>query len=171
MKIVLYTYCTSPECNGDCDYAVLDVTADLLKVVRSRVGLARQAYRKDHDLLELYFWDNRLDFYDAAVLASCEEVVAAATAGDEEAQAAAVEAWSDALANGHAVLPDAVDLTAHTPQRADCAQMIVQCSPTRKGPEFEIAWVVIPKHLDSYVTTCGLPLAALEDYCGKEPLK
>ena len=171
MKIILNTHCTPPECNGDCDYAVLDATADLLKVVRSRVALARQAYRKDHDLLELYFWDYRLDFYDATLLTACEEAVAAATVGNDEAQAAAVEAWSDTLNNGHAVLPGAVDLTAHTPQRTECAQMILQCSPTRKGPEFEIAWVVIPKHTDAYVTTCGLPLAVLEGYCGKKPLK
>ena len=171
MKIILDTHCTPPECNGDCDYAVLDMTADLLKVVRNRVALARQAYRKDHDLLELYFWDYRLDFYDAAVFAACEEAVAAVTPGDEETQAAAVDAWSDALANGHAVLPDAVELTAHTSQRTECNQMIVHCSTMHKGPEFEISWAVIPKNTDSYVTTCGLPLAAMEAYCGKEPLK
>ena len=30
---------------------------------------------------------------------------------------------------------------------------------------FEIAWVVIPKHTDSYVVTHGLSLAVLKSYC------
>jgi hypothetical protein len=73
--------------------------------------------------------------------------------------------------DGYAVIPAAVDLAAHQPQRVECDQMIVRCSPSSAHPEYEIAWTVIPKHSDVYVTTRDLPLAALEGYVSGKPDK
>ena len=69
--------------------------------------------------------------------------------------------------NGHAPAPAAADLAACQPQRVECDQMVsVQFLSAR--PEYEVAWTASPKHTDLYVTTRGLPLAALEGYVGNE---
>ncbi len=47
--------------------------------------------------------------------------------------------------------------------------MIVRCSPSSANPEYEIAWTVMPKHSDTYVTTRDLPLAAMEGFVGDKP--
>jgi hypothetical protein len=54
---------TSITYNGDCDYAVVELTPALVKQIRSRVALARKA---DSDLYELYFWSSA-DFFDHVI--------------------------------------------------------------------------------------------------------
>ena len=45
--------------------------AELLKWSVVASG-GRPAYQKDNDLFELYFWDYRLDFYDASLIGACK---------------------------------------------------------------------------------------------------
>jgi hypothetical protein len=92
----------------------------------------------------------------------------AAASGAEGDQAA--QDWLSGLQrDGYAVVPAAVDLAAHQPQRIECAQMIVRCSPSSVNPEYEIAWTAIPKHTDVYVTTRDLPLATMEGFLANAP--
>lgn len=161
MRILFETHSTDPDFNGDCDYAVVDMTPALVEQIHRRVELARQVGRQDYDLWELYFWGGTAEFYDSTLLDACKEAIAAAARGTDADQA--VGDWlADLDHNGHAVLPEGVDLTAHTVQRTECDQLIVRCSPSSHDPRFEIAWTASPKHSDVYVTTRDLPLAALE---------
>ena len=164
--IVIDTHSTNPDFNGDCDYAVVQLTPGLVDQVRRRVELARQAGRQDNDLYELYFWGGTAEFYDCNLLDACQEAVAARGAdGDQAAQD-----WLTGLEqNGHALMPPAADLAACQPQRTECDQMVVRRSPPSCDPRYEIAWTVIPKHTDVYVTTRDLPLEALEDYARNDP--
>jgi hypothetical protein len=158
VTIVLNTRSSDPDFNGDCDYAVVELKPALIDQIRRRVELARQASSQDNDLYEMYFWGGNAEFYDNDLLEACEK----AAATDEAAQE-----WTAGLErNGHALMPVAADLSACQPQRVECLQMIVRSSPPSQSPEYEIAWTVIPKHSDVYVTTCDLPLAALEGYVG-----
>ena len=168
MKLILDTHCTPPECNGDCDYAVLDVTPELLELVRRRMEAAGAAYQKDNDLFEIYFWDYRLDFYDSSLIDACQEAIAPTKmASAEEVAKTGIDRLET---SGYAELPAGVDLAAFTPQRTECDQMVVRHCSTDKGwPVFEIAWIVIPKHTDSYVVTHGLSLTVLESYCDDKP--
>ena len=161
--IVLATSSTNPEYNGECDYALVRLSPELIDEVRRRVELARQAGEKDNDLYELYFWGGTADFYDSELLDACQDAIA-----DEQA----AQEWLTGLEqNGHALVPSTADLAASEPQRTECDQMIVRCSPSSVNPDYEIAWTTIPKHSDVYVTTRDLPLAALEGYVRDEPSK
>jgi hypothetical protein len=159
VAIVLNTHSTNPEFNGDCDYAVVQLTPEVVAQVRRRVELARKAGQEDNDLCELYFWDGAADFYDNGLLEACQDAVAA-DKGDQAAQD-----WLTGLEqDGHALVPPAADLSACQPQRTECDQMVLGCSPLSREPHYEIAWTASPKHSDVYVTTSDLPLAALEGY-------
>ena len=152
MKIVIDTFSTNPEFNGDCDYAAVDVTPELLAQLQRRAALARQMRAQDDRLYELYFWDSPAYFYDATslddVLVSNKEL-------------------GESLTNeGYAPLPRHVQLDPHgdeepQPQRTECNQTIVRiCSDEART--IEIAWTTIPKHSDVYVTTRDIPLETLE---------
>jgi hypothetical protein len=168
MKIILNTHCTNPDFNGDCDYAVVDLSPALVEHIRHRIGLAGQAGQQDNDLYELYFWGGMADFYSYDLVEACEERVAQAAEATDPDQAA--QDWLAGLdEKGHAMLPAGLDLSRHEPQRTECDQMIIRRSPPCPEPRFEIAWTTIPKHSDVYVTTSDLPLEAFEAYATSEP--
>jgi hypothetical protein len=163
MQIVLRTFSTNSDYNTFCDCAVIEVTPQLLDVVRQRVAIARQALLQDKELWELYFWDGGPDFYDSDFLDACDAADVAATATANEEPDPVV--WSDQLtANGYLPLPDGAGLQAYEPQRIEIPQMIVRCSPGQNGFEFEVAWIATPKHTDLYITTEAVPLPVLERF-------
>ena len=157
VTIVLNTRSSDPDFNGDCDYAVVELTPALIDQIHRRVELARQASSQDNDLYGMYFWGGDAKFYDSDLLEACEK----AAATDEAAQE-----WTAELEQkGHAMMPIAADFSSCQPQRVECADDSQMQSPVAK-PRVRIAWTVIPKHSDVYVTTSDLPLAALEGYVG-----
>ena len=166
MKLILMSHSSDPNFDGDCDYAVVDLTPALVEQIHSRVALARHAGQQDADLCELSFWGSTAEFFDAKLLEACEEAVAAATPSEDADQAA--QDWTTELEqNGHAMVPPGVNFGAHEPQRTEVDQLVVRCSMYAQPPRFEIAWTASPKHSDITVTTSELSLAALESYLGK----
>jgi len=161
MHLILNAHSSNEFYNGDCDYAVVELTPALAEQIRSRVALARQAGQQDNNLYELYFWGSTADFFDCNILDACQDAIA--TAGRRRRNKAARNWLADFEGREYAVVPAGVDFTAHEAQRTECDQMIVRCSPSSHHPEFEIAWTTIPKHSDVYVTTCDLPLAVMEE--------
>ena len=126
VAIVLDTHSTDPDFNGDCDYAVVRLTPELVDQVRRRVELARQAGRQDDDLYELYFWGGTAEFYDSGLVDACEKALTAEQAAQD---------WLAGLEqDGHALVPPAADLATCEPQRTECDQMIVRCSPSSHDP-------------------------------------
>ena len=161
-RIVLETGSSNPDYSGDCDYALVELTPELVNQVRRRVELAGQAGQQDNDLYEIYFWGGTAEFFDGDLVDAC---LAAVAGGDEAGQE-----WLNGLERvGHALVPAAADLAACQPQRTECDQMIVRRSPPSRSPRYEIAWTAIPKHTDVNVTTRDLPLEALEGYLGNDP--
>ncbi len=167
VKIILVTSSDNPWADGGGYYAVVELKPALVDQIHRRVEMARKAGQQDNDLWELYFWGGTAEFYDSDLIDACQDVVAA-DRGEEGDQAA--EEWLAGLErDDYAPMPATVDLAAHQPQRVECAQIIVRARPSSVDPEFEIAWTVILKHTDTYITTRDLPLAALENYVGGQP--
>ena len=77
--IVLATHSTDPEVNGECDYAVVQLTPELAERVRRRAELAHQAGQQDESLCELYFWDDMVEYYDGRLLEACQNAMASTT--------------------------------------------------------------------------------------------
>ncbi len=161
MHLILNAHSSDENYNGDCDYAIVDLTPALAEEIRRRVALARQAGQQDNDLYELYFWGSTADFYDHNILDACQEAAAAASGPDPDQ---AARDWLDDFERReYAAVPAGIDFTVHEAQRTECDQVIIRCSPSSHRPEFEIAWTTIPRHSDVYVTTCDLPLTAMEE--------
>ena len=162
MHIILNAHSSDEHYNGDCDCAVVDLTPELADQIRNRIALARQAGQQDSDLCELYFWGSTVEFYDDNILDACQDAAAAAADGPDPDQAA--RDWlTDFEQREYAVVPEGVDFTAHEAQRTEFDRVIIRCSPSSHRPEFEIAWTASPKHSDMTVTTCDLPLKAMEE--------
>ena len=158
MHIILNACSSNEFCNGDCDYAIVDLTPALAEQIRRRVALARQVAEQDNDFWEMYFWGSTVEFYDDKLLDACQEAVVVAAQGPDADQVA--RDWlADFEQREYAVVPDGVDFAAHQAQRTEIDQVIVR----RHQPEFAIAWTASPKHSDVYVTTTELPLTVIED--------
>jgi hypothetical protein len=161
MHLILNAHSSDPHYNGDCDYAVVELTPALVKQVRSRVYLARQAAEQDSDLFELYFWGSSAEFFDHEILDACEEAIA--TAGRRRRNKAALDWLTDFEGREYAVVPAGVDLDAHEGQSTECDQVIVQCSRYSRGLEFSVFWTASPKNSGVDVTTADLPLKVIEE--------
>jgi hypothetical protein len=161
MYLIFDTHSTNSEYNGDCDYAIVELTPALAEQIRSRVALAREVRQHDSDLWELYFWGGTAEFFDHDILDTCQEAVA--TAGRRRRDRAARKWLDEFEQREYAVVPDGVDLNAHEAQRTECDQMIIQVSPSSLRTEFSIIWTASPKNSGVDVTTVELPLAAMEE--------
>jgi hypothetical protein len=116
MHLILNVHRSNQHYNGDCDYAVVELTPALAKRIHSRVALARQAAKQDSDLFELYFWGSA-DFFDHVILDACQEAVA--TASRRRRDKAALDWLTDFEGREYAVVPASVDVDAYEPQRTE----------------------------------------------------
>ena len=149
MRIALRTTSTTPDYYGGCECAVVEVTPSLIEIVRNRIRVAKLAHGLDEALYELYFWGDSPQFFDYNFLEACED-------SDPFFSAR----FSD---TGKSQIPAAVDISAFEPARTECDQMIVRVTRGRDGDvQPEIAWTVVPKHTDTYVTTESLSAEELE---------
>jgi hypothetical protein len=161
MHIILNVHSSNPHYNGDCDYAIVELTPAIADKIRSRVALAREARHHDSDLWELYFWGGTAEFFDHNILDACQEAVT--TAGRRRRDKAARRWLDDFEGQEYAVVPEGVDLNAYEPQRTETDQMIIQISPSSLRTDFSIIWTASPKHADIDVTTAELPLTVMEE--------
>lgn len=158
MKILLKTESSDPDFNADCECAVLDVTPELLQQIKARVKIARQAAKADGDLWELYFWGAAPTFHGYDLIETCAEAAASGDSGQSD--------WEQQFeSQGFLPIPETVDVERFEPKRTECDQEIIRCERTGKTGSFEVAWTMIPKHTDIYVTTKAIPVERLAVSC------
>ena len=156
MKILLKTESSDPDCNAGCECAALDVTPELLEQVEARVKIARQAAKAEGDLWELYFWGGAPTFHGYDLIEACAEAAAQSEGTDQDD-------WEQRFENqGFLPVPEAVDVEQFEPQRSECDQEIIRCERSGKTGGFEVAWTMVPKHTDIYITTQAVSLKHLE---------
>jgi len=127
-----------------CDYALVELTPDLGRLALRRIAMLRDQKRTDADLCETYFWDYHAEYFSPwiAEAKECDESLAEMLDG----LPTVAEDWMEAPAEFS--IPDSLRA------RMECCQIIVR--------ESGIAFVAIPKHTSSYVTTAEIPLMLLE---------
>jgi hypothetical protein len=167
MHLILMVHSSNSECNGNCDYAVVELTPALVEQIRSRAALVRQAARQDRNLDEISFWGGRANFYSSELADAYREAVAA-NAASTEADAAATDWLADMENRGYAVVPQGVNLGKFEAHRTECDRMIVSTAIGDRD-DCEISWKSVPKHTDIYVTTWELPLSVIEELLATPP--
>lgn len=132
----------------DCDYAVLDVTPELICCLRRRIRIAEQAKAEDAMFSHISFTDYSLDVYAYDLYEAIEAASADLSMEVDEA--------------GWAVLPEEFDLTAtFEKQRTDCDSMDV-CAPREAAfNSAYIGWSFAPKHAGVEVHTATITLHEL----------
>lgn len=155
MKILLKTESSNPDFNADCECAMLDVTPELAQQIKARVRIARQAAKADSDLWELYFWGPAPTFHGYDLIEACAEAAV-------ESSDASQDDWEQRFEDqGFLPIPETVDVERFEPKGTECDQEIIRCERTGKTGSFEVAWTMIPKHTDIYITTKGIPVDRL----------
>jgi len=122
MYVIHNAHSSNGHYNGDCDYAIVELTPVLTEQIRSRVALARQARQQDNGLYELHFWGSNAELFDYTLLEACQDAVAAAGGADPDQ--AARDWLTEFEQREYAIVPAGVDFNAHEAQRTECAQMI-----------------------------------------------
>lgn len=135
---------SEPEASLDCDYALIDLTRELALIALRRIHALKAQKAGDGDLVETYFWDYHAEFFSPWLSENSEE-------------AEAFEELLEKLPSGGADLmtaPSDFSVPVSMAVRVECCQMIAR--------EDAIAFIAIPKHTNSYIHTCEIPLHVVE---------
>lgn len=159
MKIIMRTDSTNAEYYAECECAVIDVTPELLSRIAARVEILRQAAEVDRNIYKLVFRGSGPDFYSYKLIDACAEAGGIAPLD-----------WEDQFQDeGVMPVPSGVDLERFEPQRTECDQEIIRVHRADGRLEFEVAWMVIPKHSDIYIATEVLTVDRLQSFAVSEP--
>src|SRR5438105_632459 len=63
MRAILKVWSSNPHWNGGCDYAIVDLVAELAALVLRRIGALREQQAADPQLDESYFWDSHAAYF------------------------------------------------------------------------------------------------------------
>ncbi len=150
MKFVLKVSSSNEYCDGDCEFAVVELSPELASLSLRRIAALQEQKHLDPDIDEVYYWANYAQYFSPWLnLASAEK--------EAEAASLALADTLDELQIQEKELA-AVSETLQVPpsqiSRVECQRMIVRAD--------SIAFVAIPKHASFYVETTEMPLAVLE---------
>lgn len=143
MKLIS-TVSSDHDDSSGCDYALIDLDADLARLALKRVGTLEADKQVDPGLDEMYFWDSHVEYLSPW---NAEE-------GDN---ADSLSAILDKLHTVGDVLiraPDDFAVPENFLVPVECSQMIAR--------ENAIAFIAIPKHASYYVRTAEVPLQMIE---------
>lgn len=140
MILILSTSSSDENFNGDCDYAVVNLTPELARLAISRIDMVRKAKAKDKGVYSIDFRD-----YSAGYVGFSEKV-------EELLEACPTIPRSDIR---HA---EKVDIPEEAYQSTIADTMV--------ATDDEVSWETIPRHSNVTVETAGLPLRYLEALAG-----
>lgn len=155
MRVILR--CFGDEYLQGCDYAVVEITPELMAVLDSRCELARRMRLEDSGLFELSFFTGNCTVYDYAFV---RELIEDRLGVDDNSD---IHGLDD---DGWTVLPDDVDLTGVEPERIELE--LLQVSQPMGNNEGYFEWYLRPKHSDATATTAQLTLADLREALSME---
>ncbi|MBI2020879.1 hypothetical protein HYS94_05735 [Candidatus Daviesbacteria bacterium] len=63
MNLILRTYSSNPEYNGDCDYALIKLYKPQIHQIKNRMKLANSLHNRDTSFICLEYWDPTPRFF------------------------------------------------------------------------------------------------------------
>ena len=150
MKILLKVSCSTEHWDSECEFALVEVTAELAGLALRRIAALREQKSADPDIDESYYWSYFAEYFSPWInRASAEQ--------ETDAQSAGVVEMLDELqieGKGIVTVPDSFRVPASQVAAVECQQMIVR--------EDSVAFMAIPKHAGFYVHTVEISLGMLE---------
>lgn len=150
MRVVLRVWSTNPDYNAGCDYAGVEISEELAKLMLRRLNVLREQKTLDPSICEIYYWDYSAQYFSLWVHrpAQPQEVEVACFELEKTIEELQVDTCEVASVPDDFYVPDSQIATV------ECAQMIVR--------EEGIAFTAIPKHTDIYLTTAEIPKQVLD---------
>jgi hypothetical protein len=150
MKVVLPCWSSHDDTCG-CDYALVDLTPDLARLVLDRVRVFRKLSASDAGLCDLRWWNCDAVFFSPWGSGDDPD---GAQPGEVETQR--VEQYLSGLDGGREVLEVSDDLALDEEMiaRTECDRMVV-CDDG-------VSFSCIPKHTDVRISTGTIPVEMLE---------
>jgi hypothetical protein len=150
VRVILKVWSSNPDNNGGCDFAVVEITAELAKLALRRIAALCEQKALDPAVYETYYWDSAAEFFSpwTDLANQTEEIKAACLKLEEELDSLQVYRHEMVTAAHGSSVPQSQIA------RVECAQMVVR--------EEGIAFTAIPKYNEFYVTTAEIPKGVLE---------
>jgi hypothetical protein len=63
VRVVLKVWTTNPDCSAGCDYAVLEISEDLAKLMLRRINVLREQKALDPSIYTTYYWDSSAQYF------------------------------------------------------------------------------------------------------------
>ena len=63
MNVILRTYSSNPECNWECDYAIVTLDRPAIETIRQRLELAKSLHAKDSSFVCTEYWDRTPQYF------------------------------------------------------------------------------------------------------------
>ena len=150
MRVILRVWSTNPDCNDGCDYAEVEISEELAKLMLRRLNVLREQKALDPSIFETYYWDYSARYFSPWVNQPTQphEVEVACCELEktlEELQVDTCEVIS---------VPDDFHVPDSQIATVECAQMIVR----QEG----ISFTASPKHADICLTTAEISKQVLE---------
>ena len=158
MNLILKVSSTNENYNAGCDYAFVELTAELAAIALRRIQTLQEQKKLDSNIDESYYWSHFVDcfFSPWSNLASAER--------DVEAASLAV---ADLLETLHvdvteiAMVPKNFKVPPSQVAAVESERMIVRAD--------SIAFIAIPKHTSIYVQTREVTIPLLAAAASEDP--
>jgi len=151
MRIVLKVTSRNEYCDGECEYALVDLTPDLATLALGRIAALREQKILDPNVDEVYYW--------AYFVASYFSPYASLASKDKEDEGVSI-LLADLLDELQVqdqdlvCVPDCLQVQPCQVAAVECEKMVVR--------EASIAFTAILKHASFYVQTVEVPITMLE---------
>ncbi len=142
MRFLLNTTSTHPDCNGNCDYGLIEMTPEYASLILRRHAAFLRLAREEDLLGEVTFWDASIEYFE-----HCD----AFDALDEDRE----KVGKPSLFAGEdwVLLEDGVAVPEEAFQRTECDRLVVAVDRVR--------WCSIPRHCSFWVSTGSVPIAEI----------
>jgi len=140
MRLVLGTYSSLDDYDADCEYAVVDLTAEMATRILKQMDLAAGLHGANVTLHEMYYWDDSVEFFAAPKDPSWEQ-------------------WLPEDCESMVVLPDDVRIPHMCFQSTEYNRRVINTASER----VEVHWQGSPKHVFITITTASLSRLFVEE--------
>jgi hypothetical protein len=157
MRIILKVSSTNEHSDGGCEFAIVDLTAELSGLALRRIATLREQRRLDPDIIETYYWAYFAEYFSpwgdnstAVIEVHSPKVCTAELLDQLQIEEKEIVCASESF-----------QLSPSQISAVECEQMIVR--------EGSIAFMAIPKHASFYVETAEIPIAMLKTAVANSP--
>lgn len=150
MRVLLKVWCSTPDYNGGCDYAAVEMSVELAKLSLRRISILSEQSALDPSLYETYYWDSSAEYFGP----SATPPSAPGEQGELDEGLAQLLERLEVDTKEIVIAPPDFQVPESHAVAVECSQMIV-----RDGV---VAFTALLRHTDIYLTTAEIPKEIIE---------